>query len=357
MPDLSESLRAYFDELVSRSEQSLAVSPARLRRRRAPRRALVGAALAVVVGVVSAVVVARTLDDEPQGLATTQDVDGAANPAPLFGEVEELVPTPLPQGWARCSGAPAQLPGADEQWWSQSFGPVSEGSCRPLITVTQLPPDAPASTPFTAEDDKVGDADVSRWSDPDRGSQSMFTWAFDQNLLVEACCDDAAWRYLEHLVGSSLNRTRDTAPAHCTRPESDLDSEDLITNLTGKNQRVVDNDGCPIRTDIATMFTVPAEAHCFAGLSFATVGTPFGSSIEKTGGRTYVRDPAGELGEELLDARLDLDARLPATAVDTGYSRDGRTLWVDEADDAVIYVIDRDSGEAWPRLNEQLSCA
>jgi uncharacterized metal-binding protein len=234
---------------------------------------------------------------------------------------------------------------------------VVGGECDPLVTVTQMPPDAPFSTPGHAEDAKLGDADVSQWSDPDTGELvGLLTWAFDQNLLVETCCGPAAGAHLRDVASAALEGTRQRAPEHCTSPEADLDREDLITNLTSKVRRVVDRDGCPIRTDIASMEAVGPEAHCFAGLRFATVGTPVGASIAATAPRTYVRDLAGELGD-LVVAELDLDADLPTSAVDTGYSRDGRAIWVDELDDTVLYVVDPVGVEAWPRLSRGLACA
>lgn len=270
-------------------------------------------------------------------------------PSPLFGEVEQLVPDSLPDGWGRCGGARSTAPGATSEWWSQTFGPMSEGTCQSVVTVTQLPPRDSFNRPVNAEDGKLpGDADVSRWSDQAAGSFGLFTWAFDQNLLVEACCGDDAAQHFEAVAAAALNGTRERAPAGCDRPESDLDAETLIENLTGKSGRMTGSDGCPVRIDIARMETLPDEHHCWPGVTFLTVGTPVSASRHDTGERVFVRDPDGRLTGGVPNPLLDLDATLPPTAVDTGFSQDGRSLWIDEADASTVFVVDATTVESWP---------
>lgn len=321
---------------------------------RRPIGLAVGAA--VIVLVTAAVVLVRDSDHDSVASARS----------PLFDDVDEVVPSPLPAGWARCSGGPSNVEGAEETWWSQRFGPVSEGTCRPLVTVTQMPvgvgSESSWSAPSDATDAKVGRADVAEWSDPDIGSRSMFTWAIDQNMLVEACCDDEARRHLADLVAASLHGVRERAPAHCSTPESDLDREELITNLLGKGRRLIDGDGCPIRTDVASLTPADPTHHCWPGVSFATIGTPFGSTPADDDpddeGRAYVRDPDDELQPNDVAGRLDRDASLPMSASSTGWSRDGWTMWVDESDRDVLYLVDDAGGvEAWPRLLDGLACA
>ena len=77
-----------------------------------------------------------------------------------------------------------------------------------------------------------------------------------------------------------------------------------------------------------------------------------------SGVRSYRRDPEGSLDAfEGPDPLLDLDAQLPPSAVNTGYSKDGGTLWVDEKDDSFAYIVYDDHVEAWPRDREQHMCA
>ncbi len=275
-------------------------------------------------------------------MSTTAD---GVPPSPLFGEVEQLTPTELPEGWHRCGGAPSTHEGAGEDWWAQTFGPEVGERCVPRVTVTQLPPDDQVDAPVNYQEGKLGSPDVQRWTDPEGDVRVLFTWAVDQNLLVEACCGEPASR-LDQLARASVEGTRQRAPARCTGPASDLDREELHTNLSGKRTRVTDRDGCPIRTDVASMQTLPANHHCFPGLGMATMGP-----------RLYIRDPEGRTGTDFLVAPLDLDADLPPGATDTGYTRDGRTIWIDEADDTRIYVVAGDRAEAWPRRTQVLTCA
>ncbi len=306
-----------------------------------------GAGIAlVVIGIGAAAMVGRSSN----GTVETGPLDDGAAPAPIFADVTPLVPTSLPDGWSRCSGAPSGAPEATGRWWSQRFGPVTDGGCDPVVVVTQIPPDEEVEVPPTFEEGKLGDADVMRWSGPGEGSLSLFTWAVDQHLLVEACCGAVAEEHLDAVAAAALDGTRDVAPARCTNPASDLGQETLVENLTGKAGRMVDGDGCPIRSDIASMETLPEGHHCWPGVTILRIGTPLGASRHDTDPRVFVRDPEGQLAPgPPPDPDLDLDARLPPTALDTGYSRDGRALWVDEADDARVFVVDGDRVEAWPR--------
>jgi hypothetical protein len=280
-------------------------------------------------------------------------------PSPLFGNVEQLTPRSLPDGWSRCSGGRATHPGATEDWWSQTFGPFNADGCRPLITVTQIPLGQGSFVAWSAaEDAKIaGDADATRWSNPDAGSVSLFTWAFDQNLLVEGCCGPDAVAHLDDVAGAALIATRTQAPSRCTNPSSDLSSETLTENLTAKTSRMFDGYGCPLRADIARMQTLPETDHCWPGLTFLVIGTPTGASINDSEPRTYVRDPTGQLSGGVPDPALDLDATLGDNATRGGYVREGRTVWIDEDDDSTVFVVSGDTTEVWPRHDKGLACA
>jgi hypothetical protein len=285
------------------------------------------------------------------------DHSAATRPTgPLFGGVDELTPVSLPPGWARCGGGRATVEGAESDWWSQTFGPTGDGGCLPWITVTQMPPDDEVWDPSADLDGKVGNWDVLQWTTDD-GSRSLFTWAFQQNLLFQSCCHPAADEELEEIAEQSLLGLRERAPANCTGPESDLSRESLLANLSGHDTRMFDTNDCPIRVDIVNLETLPSDHHCWPGLQLITIGTPFGTSTTRTAPRTYIRDPDQLLYEPTLTNRLDLDADLPATAADTGYRQGGRALWLDAADDSVVYVMDSDGAEAWPRYNQPLECA
>ena len=71
----------------------------------------------------------------------------------------------------------------------------------------------------------------------------------------------------------------------------------------------------------------------------------------------YVRNPDAELLEDFFTEDYRSDVALPADAVDTGYRRDGNTLWL-SANRARVYVGDDPKAvEAWPRTTQRLGCA
>lgn len=70
----------------------------------------------------------------------------------------------------------------------------------------------------------------------------------------------------------------------------------------------------------------------------------------------YVADPDGVLGDLGSTTPFDGDAELPTGAVDTGYRRDSRRLWLSQ-DRETAYVVDGDRIEAWPSLAEPYACA
>lgn len=286
-------------------------------------------------------------------------VESVEVPSPLFGEVEQLEPSSLPEGWARCGGEPSTNPGATAEWWSQTFGPSSSDGCQALITVTQIPlGQGDFEAPSDAEERKIaGEADAIGWSDIEAGSVGLLTWAFDQNLVVEGCCGPEALDHFDEVAGAALTATRDVAPPGCTDPASDLSTESLVENLTAKTSRMFDGEGCPLLSDVVSMETLPEDHHCWPGLTMFATGTPVGTSMDDTTPRVYVRDPAGQLPSDGFAAALDLDATLNESANEGGYVQDERTVWIDEANDAVVFVVDGESVEAWPRYDRPLGCA
>lgn len=70
----------------------------------------------------------------------------------------------------------------------------------------------------------------------------------------------------------------------------------------------------------------------------------------------YISDPRGVLAGVEFVAPFDDDAELPAAAIDTGYEREGRRLWV-SADGSVAYLVDDDRVEAWPTSTDPVGCA
>ncbi len=306
-------------------------------------RRLAGAAIVVVVLVAGAWVV-----------AVRSDGDGEV-PSPLFGDVEQLTPTSLPDGWARCGGGPSTRSDAKDRWWAQTFGPDVDGECTPLVTVIQVPPDDPVKKPAGTTNGGIGEepgrTGAQHWSDEEAGSRGLYTTGSGglQRLVIEGCCDpEATDDDFLHVAEAARDATREDEPARCTALESDLDQESFIDNYFGRLDRVYDEEGCPLRRDIVSWRTEPPTAHCFAGTTFLTVGTPVGAPVPEGGGRHFVRDPS---------EALDFDAELPPSAIDTGYRKDGASLWVDRSDDSRVYIVEGDDVEAWLPPSRMYACA
>lgn len=75
----------------------------------------------------------------------------------------------------------------------------------------------------------------------------------------------------------------------------------------------------------------------------------------ETGGHTYVRASTPDLRDFFAEP-YDPARPLPADAVDTGFERDGRHLWL-SPDRLRAYVGDRTSVELWPATTQHLGCA
>ena len=69
----------------------------------------------------------------------------------------------------------------------------------------------------------------------------------------------------------------------------------------------------------------------------------------------YISDPDGVLGGAGFVAPFDSDAELPADAIDSGYRRGGRSLWLSK-DRSIAFIVVDDAVEAWPSSTEQFAC-
>jgi hypothetical protein len=104
-----------------------------------------------------------------------------------------------------------------------------------------------------------------------------------------------------------------------------------------------DESGAPAPTTAIESWTGPE--HCdWQSMTFLHLGEA-----------DYVRDPLPDLSGFFAE-EYDAHAELPADAVDTGYSRDGRHLWLSK-DRKRAYVGTREDVELWPRTVEPLGCA
>jgi hypothetical protein len=104
-----------------------------------------------------------------------------------------------------------------------------------------------------------------------------------------------------------------------------------------------DHSGHPVPTTRVASWVGPE--HCdWQSMTFLHLGKG-----------TYVRDPQPEVAD-YFDMPYRSETTLPHDAVDTGYTRDGKHLWL-AADSRQAYVGTAGSVEAWPRTNRSLGCA
>jgi hypothetical protein len=221
--------------------------------------------------------------------------------------------------------------------------------------VTQVPPADDVRIPNGATNGGIGEepgrTGAKHWSDSDDGSRGLYTTGSGglQQLVVEGCCGEVATSEdFDRVALAARDATREQEPARCTEPHSDLDQEPFTTNYFARLRRAFDDEGCPVRGDIVSWHTEPPDAHCFANITFLTIGQPLGAPFTEESARLYTRDRS---------SGLDLQAELPESAVDTGFHQGDETLWIDEADDSRVYVVRDGRVEAWPRDHEQYACA
>jgi len=78
--------------------------------------------------------------------------------------------------------------------------------------------------------------------------------------------------------------------------------------------------------------------------------------LELGSDRTYLRDTSGELAD-YLRTTYDHRSTVPAEAMDTGYRRGGRHLWVTPEAAYLVSVDDPGDVERWPAAKERIACA
>lgn len=94
----------------------------------------------------------------------------------------------------------------------------------------------------------------------------------------------------------------------------------------------------------------PGPEHC--GWEDATVlitgrtlGEPYTTAVDD---REYVRDPERVFGDTTVADGFDPDARIPATAIDSGFRRGDAELWHDPADPSAVWLASPTGVERWP---------
>lgn len=108
-----------------------------------------------------------------------------------------------------------------------------------------------------------------------------------------------------------------------------------------------DADGCLLRIDVVA--ERPGPSHCgWEDADVLIVGDPLG---ERYGSASvhFVRDPDGVFGLPELAEGFVADDELPGTAVDSGFRRDGTSLWHVPGDQSQVWLVAGGAVERWPR--------
>jgi hypothetical protein len=153
-------------------------------------------------------------------------------------------------------------------------------------------------------------------------------------------------------VAVGCGERRDTAPAphHCSGPQgsvTDLRSLPQYAMVSGPGSWT-DRVGCYVRRDVLATYQGPE--HCgWQSSRFLSAGIPIGSRSDRAAtSARYVRDPENVFGDVATSRGFDPNARLPLTAVDTGFRRDGVVLWAEPGRPDAVYLVGV-GVERWPR--------
>jgi hypothetical protein len=109
-----------------------------------------------------------------------------------------------------------------------------------------------------------------------------------------------------------------------------------------------DRNGVRIAT--TTVVSAPGPQHCgWEAMTFLTFGDGARDPV------SYVEQPAADL-HEYFDLPYRAHVAVPDDATDTGFRRDGRSLWL-SADERYAYVGTEADAAAWPRELKRIGCA
>jgi hypothetical protein len=188
-------------------------------------------------------------------------------------------------------------------------------------------------------------------------------------VLLVACAPSAsAPSESEALPSSDPSSATSLAPSaapsevavvECDAPEGSVN--DVATEPDwrgfGEYREWTTEDGCLIRIDI--LGDRPGPEHCgFESARVIVTGIPVGTRYtDASDDAEYIRDPENVFGDQDIADAFDPDAELPPGAEDTGFRSEGTELWVDPANDSVIYLVTGTTIESWPLDPEPTGCA
>lgn len=134
------------------------------------------------------------------------------------------------------------------------------------------------------------------------------------------------------------------------------DPAEFPAELTDDLNLDIWTDAAGSRVPVTTVTSWSGPEHCgWQDITFLEVGS---DPARFGGGDEYVRDVDGELADLLRGSYL-ARTQLPAEAVDTGWTNDGRRLWLVPGKTAAYLVSVRDAAdvERWPASRTPIGCA
>jgi hypothetical protein len=161
-------------------------------------------------------------------------------------------------------------------------------------------------------------------------------------LLASGCGEDEGF----------LDADSDRCRAHGAVTDVDAEPRYSADYL----HRWATSDGCAVRLDV--LMTRQGEDSC-GGEQVAEIlmGTPLGTSHEKSSARSFIRDPEGILVGRKLSEAFDAHAQVPADAQDRRFRQDDLELWMRPRDDSFVYLVGEADVEAWPQVQGMPGCA
>jgi hypothetical protein len=247
--------------------------------------------------------------------------DPSAPRVALFVQPVADDPDPARRAGAAAGFLECEL-GIADGGWSQDFGPPPSG-VDPPSALEAFVGDGLFLVP--------GSGFVHAGSDDAR---RLFTYSFDGQVRAAVIVADASEVRLDADSGWVVETFASCDPAEF---DPSLDGElgvDVWQDADGR------------RVPVSVVRSALGAEHCgWESVTFLTVE-----------GVRYVGDPDGVFSADFEIADFDGDAELPADATDTGYSLDGRHIWL-AADRSFAFVVEADRVEAWPSPGEPFGCA
>jgi hypothetical protein len=233
--------------------------------------------------------------------------DPADEPTPIVDLFEEPVPD-APNPADRAGAADKYIECDQDIWnggWSDDFGPPgsADDSADALALFVDedlfgLPPDGYAAT--GRDEDRV-----------------LYTYTVDDAPKVAVILHDS-------LMGWEVETFASCDPAEYDPSDDDQIPLGVWTDVDGN------------RTPTSVITSLRGAEHCgWESVTYLLYED-----------RQYISDPNGVIDVEFVEP-FDADTELPTDAIDTGYSREGRSFWI-SADGSVAYLVSEDRVEAWP---------